>query len=328
MHKALSKGCRYNAWKPDRPASRGATAYHNAVINASWNNDNIRELIKIVLKKIKENSIVVDFGAGTGASALQLLNCLKANTKLWLVDNSAAWLGKAYEILCTKPNVEYFLLEKINDRYATLAETLGKEVIDHVISANTIHLIPNLEETFKGINAALKHRGTFTFQSGNILRNGREDGILMIDDTVQRVHDISLEIVSTNKKFAKYKKDLDKRIEIWHDQRKFVFPDPMPIEDYLKMLKIAGFEYEEPQYKLIRVKYKDWSNFLRVKRLQTGILPETGGKEPSPEEEHDRDLLITMASNQLFNELKTQNPLADSKCFTAEWVYVSAKKID
>ena len=313
-------------WQPDRPVSRGATAYHDAVVNASYYLENLNEMIKIVEQKIRDGDIVVDFGAGTGVSALYLLKNLKANFKLWLVDNSAAWLGKAYEIFSSNPNVKCFLLEKINNRYATLVETVGESRVDHVLSSNTVHLIPNLEDTFKGINASLKPKGTFTFQSGNMIRDGRENGILMVDDTIKRVHDIALEIIRTDKKFAKYKKELDKRIENEDAQRKFVFPDPKPIEIYLNALKVTGFEYEKPYYKLIRIAYKDWLDFLRVKRLQAGILPEVGGKEPLPEEEQDRDELITMASNQLFEELEIQNPFADDKCFTVEWVYVTAVK--
>ena len=313
-------------WHPDRPVSKGATAYHDAVVNASWHIDNIRELIRIVNKKIKEKDIVVDFGAGTGGSALYLLKNAKVSFNLWLVDNSAAWLGKAHELVSNHPNVECFLLEKFGDRYATLAETIDEESANHVISANAFHLIPNLEEAFKGINGALKPTGTFTFQSGNIIRAGREKGILMIDDTIKRVHDLALVIVRTDEKFRKYRQELDKRIEIEEKQRKFVFPDPRPVEAYLESLNAAGFKYEKPQHKLIKVKYKDWLNFLRVKRLQAGILPEVGGKEPSPEEEQDRDNLITMAATQLFKELETENPFADDKCFTSEWVYLGAVK--
>ena len=326
MHKISEKKINCDSWKPDRPVSRGATAYHNAVVNAPYYIENLRELVKLVSKKIKENNVVVDFGAGTGVSALYLLKNLKVRFKLWLVDNSAAWLGKAYEILSNNPYVKFFLLDKAEDKSATLAKTIDEEIADHVISANTIHLIPNLEETFRGINEALKSGGTFTFQSGNIIREGREKGVLMVDDTVKRVHDIALEIVRANKKFAKYRKDLKHHIEIENEQRKFVFPDPKTEDTYLKMLKAAGFEYEEPHYKLIKIEYKDWLDFLRVKRLQAGILPEIGGKEPSPEEEQDRDELITTASNQLFKELETQNPMADNKCFTTEWIYVSARK--
>lgn len=313
-------------WQPDRPVSKGATAYHDAVVNASWYADNLSELIDIVGKKIKENDTVVDFGAGTGVSSLFLLKNLKVRFKLWLVDNSPAWLGKAYDVFSGNSDVKCFLLDKVDDRYSTLAETTSKEIADHVISANTIHLIPNLEEVFKGISDALKPRGSFTFQSGNIIRSGRENGILMIDDTIKRVHDIALEIVRTNSKFSKYRKNLDSQIGIESGQRRLVFPEPRQVKFYLETLKAAGFRHEEVRHRLVKVNYKDWLDFLRVKRLQAGILPEIGGKEPSPEEEQDRDELITMASNQLFSELKSQNPFADNNSFTAEWVYITSIK--
>lgn len=316
----------FKPWYPNKPTSKGATAYHDAVVNAPYYLENLDELVRIIGGKIKENDLVVDFGAGTGVSALCLLNKIKIPFRLWLVDNSAAWLGKAYEIFSTKPNVNCFLLEKIDDRYATLAETIGEEVADHVISANTIHLIPNLKETFNGINAALKQQGTFTSQSGNIIREYREDGVLTVDYTIQRVHDIALQILQNDGRFTKYRKGLDKRIEAEDKQRKFVFPEPRPIEVYLTALKSAGFIYEKPHYKLIRIAYKDWLDFLRVKRLQAGILPEIGGKESSPEEEQDRDKLITISANKLFKELETQNPFADDKCFTTEWVYITSIK--
>ena len=313
-------------WKPDKPASKGATAFHDAVINASWNNDNIIELIKIMQSKIKENDVVVDFGAGTGASALRLLERIKFNINLWLVDNSVSWLTKTYEIFSNNPNVRCFPLEKIEDKYATLAETIGQESANHVISANVVHLIPNLEQAFNGINLALKPRGTFSLGSGNIIRDGREEGILMIDDTVEIVHNIALDVVRKNSKFAKYREQLDKKVYIEERQRKAIFPEPRALELYLKALKSAGFMYESPQYRLIKVLYKDWLSLLRVKRLEAGTLPEIGGKEPSPEEEKDRDELITMATNQLFKELTAKNPYADSESFTAEWVYVTATK--
>ena len=60
-------------WKPDRPISRGATAYHDAVVNASYYIESLHELVKIVCQKIRKNEAVVDFGSGTGGSALYLL---------------------------------------------------------------------------------------------------------------------------------------------------------------------------------------------------------------------------------------------------------------
>lgn len=312
-------------WQPDKPTSKGATAYHEAVVNASWHVENIDGLIEIVSKNIKEDDVIVDFGAGTGSSALYLLKHLQEDFSLWLVDNSPSWLGKAYEVLGNE-KVNYFLLEKIDNRYATLAETIGKNIADYVLSANTFHLIPTLQETFKGIYEALKPRGTFVLQSGNITREDRNEGLLMIDDTVKRVHDIAIKIILENSKFSKYREGLREKIKQEESQRKFVFPDPRPTKYYLEMLKSVGFENEEVSHRKIKVLYKDWLEFLRVRRLQAGILPEIGGKDASLQQEQDRDRLITKASLQLFQELETKNPFADKESFSSEWTYIKVKK--
>ena len=313
-------------WRPDKPVSKGATAFHDAVVNSSWLKDDLYELTKIVRSQIHKGDIVVDFGAGTGSSAILLLRYLKNDINLWLVDNSQSWLGKAYELLNKFPNVEFFILEKKGNSYATLAETVGNGVVDHVISANTVHLIPNLKESFTGIALALKKGGTFTLQTANLLRKGRPEGALMIDETVKSVHDIALEIVRTDSNFAGYKLGLDERVKSEEPQRKFVFPEPSSIEAYLEALDEAGLKYQEPICILVKIKYKDWLNFLRVKRLQAGILPEIGGREPSPKEEQDRDKLITMSALKLFKDLQEKNPLADDESFTVESVYVLSKK--
>ncbi|MBI3035193.1 methyltransferase [Candidatus Woesearchaeota archaeon] len=313
-------------WRPDKPISKGATAFHEAVANSSWIRDIVHELSKIASPKIGKGDIVVDFGAGTGTSAILLLKHMEHDINLWLVDNSQSWLGKAYELLHRFPNVDYFILEKNGSSYATLAETVGSGAVDHVISANTVHLINDLKETFSGISLALKTGGTFTFQTGNFLRKNRPEGALMIDDTIKNVHDIALDIVNVDPKFEKYREGLDDRMAAEESQRKFVFPDPKPVEVYLDALKESGFKAQAPIYLPVKVMYKDWLNFLRVKRLQAGILPEIGGKTPSPQEEADRDILITRGAVKLFKDLENNNPLADDKCFTIDIVYVTAVK--
>lgn len=313
-------------WHPDKPVSKGATAFHEAVFNSSWIKDIMRELADIARPDIRNGDIVVDFGAGTGTSAILLLEHLGQQTNLWLVDNSHSWLGKAFELLHNFSNVEYFVLEKNGDKYDTLAETVGNGVVNHVVSANTVHLIPDIREVFLGIALSLKKNGTFTFETGNFIREGRPEGALMIDDTVRIVHDLALGIVRTNPKFAVYKKGLDERIEAEEAQRKFVFPDPRPIQIYLDALKEAGLIFQEPIYIPVKVKYDDWLNFLRVKRLQAGILPEIGGKEPSPKEEEDRDALIIHGALKLFKDLEENNPLADDKYFTIDIVYIKSVK--
>ena len=44
-------------WRPDRPVSKGATAYHDAVIDAPYYKENVQELVNIVRKRIKEKNV-------------------------------------------------------------------------------------------------------------------------------------------------------------------------------------------------------------------------------------------------------------------------------
>ena len=66
MQQALEKNIMRDSWKPDRPDSRGATAFHEAVFNSTWIKDIIYELSRIIRPKIRKWDFVVDFGAGTG----------------------------------------------------------------------------------------------------------------------------------------------------------------------------------------------------------------------------------------------------------------------
>lgn len=316
----------HTPWHPSKPTSRGASAYHAAVVHASWHRDNIYGLIQLIKKTIKTGDVVVDFGAGTGSSAVYITHHITRKFSLFLVDNSPSWLGNAYSLFHTNPHVTCLLLEKNQERYKTLDEIMGKETAHHVFAANTVHLIPNISEVFAGIYRVLRSNGIFTFQSGNIIRNDRKKDLLMIDDSVHRVHDFAISIIKTDKKYKRYKKDITARIQGELSQRKFVFPDPRPIEQYLDALKKNGFRNIQSSYKQIKVSYTDWLSFLRVRRLQAGILPEIGGKVPTPEEEQDRDEIITQASHMLFDQLKEKNSLADNTSFTTEWVYVQAQK--
>ncbi|MBI2651186.1 methyltransferase domain-containing protein [Candidatus Woesearchaeota archaeon] len=300
-------------WLPDKAVSEGAAGYHNAVINASWNNDNLYELVSLMKPEVNENDTIVDFGAGTGASSLCILNHIKLKFNLWLVDNSPAWLAKAYEILRNNQNVSYFILEKKDNSYLTLDRIIGNNAANMVVSANTFHLVPNLKDVFEGIAKSLKKKGMFIFQSGNIIREGRVNGMLMIEDTIHKVHDIAIDIIKNESLFKIYRENINERIKAEEEQRKLIFPFPRHIDIYLNALKHAGFLHEPITYKTIRVKYDDWMKFLRVKRLQAGILPEIGSRYPSEKEEHDRDKIITMAANRLFDELKNNNPFADKE---------------
>jgi len=313
-------------WIPTKPTSQGAIAYHEAVIDASWHIDNITKMIRLIKKTINTGDVVVDFGAGTGSSAIYLLKQIPCTFSLVLVDNSPSWLGHAYSLVHKNPQVTCLLLEKNEKGYKTLDDIIGENRAHQVIAANTVHLIPNIRDTFAGIYQALLPNGFFTLQSGNMKRKGRELGLMMIDDSVRRVHDHALFIIKTDKKYKQYAKDIDSREKETLLQRKFVFPDPRPLEYYIEELQACGFRNIKKSYTPIRVLYKDWLSFLRVRRLQAGILPEIGGKEPTKEQEHDRDEIIIQAAKLFFRELSEKNSFANKISFTAEWVYIQAQK--
>lgn len=315
----------YPKWIPAHPVSSGATAYHNAVVNTSWHKQNINGLINIVKEKIKTDDVVVDFGAGTGSSTIYLLRKFK-EVKFLVVDNSPSWLGKAYELLHKNINVNFLLLNKIDDNYIELHKLIGENTADHILSFNTVHLIPDIKTAFQGIYFALKKGGVFSFQSGNIILEKKYKGILMIDDSIGSIHDLAIEIIKSDKRFKKYKKGLANKIKEQNLQRSIIFPQPRSLDFYLKTLKSVGFKNVKIFRKQIRIKYNDWIFFLKVKRLQAGILPEIGGRFATPQEFIDRDIIITEASKKLFVNLEKNNPLANTSSFCAEWVYIQAEK--
>ncbi len=317
-------------WKPDVPISKGAAGYHEAVSHASYYLEMLGELAKLCVSHIQKDDVVVDFGAGTGVSAEILLSKVQVPLSLWLVDNSPSWLGKAYDTLKSNPMVDYFILEKksgAENEYVTLSQTVGTDVANHVVSANTLHLISDLMPVCKGIYATLKQGGYFIFQSANVVPDATlPKGVLLVDDTVKRVHDIALRIVRADDLYAPYRKNLDAQITKYEPQRAFVFPQPRSASSYVSVLSQSGFTNVSYRFKMFKVKYSDWMNFLRVKRLQAGILPEIGGNNPTDTEIEDRDALITRATQELFSELEKYNELADAEGFMIGAVYVTAQK--
>lgn len=313
------------SWKPTYPVSKGASAYHNAVVNTSWHKKNISQLLQLVQKKIHPHDVVVDFGSGTGASSIYLYRILPKNAQLVLVDNSPSWLGKAYNLLHAKKNISFLILEKIKKKYQRLDEIMKEGNVDCVVCANTVHLIPVIDETFDGIYSSLKKHGTFTFQSGNIGHRHPKD-VMMIEDSVRDIHKIAIHIIKTDSRFETYKKNVDTESVLQLPQMKFVFPDPRPISFYVEALKRTGFVDINVSYRNIKVLYTDWLKFLSVRRLQAGILPEIGGKDPTSIQAKDRDLIIKLAAQQFFQKLKRSNSLATNRSFTAEWTYVQARK--
>ncbi len=312
-------------WRPTKQVSKGANMYHKSVASTAWYDDNLKLLLRGI-KKIKNGNIVVDFGAGTGMSSIFILKNSKSDFNLWLVDNSPSWLGKAYQLLKNNSMVDFYMLEKKGGAYCGLADTVGFSVVDLILSANTIHLIPHISETVNGMYNCLKPGGMLAIQSGNIKHAKTNRGALLIDTTIEKVHQFALGIIKKHPEYLEYRTGLKERVNEEKGQRKRIFPDPRSLAAYINVLKKNGFINIKTSRRLIKVRYSDWLKFLKIRRIQAGILPEIGGRTPTATEENDRDAIITSAANKYFDYLRVNNPKATRNYFIAEWTYLEALK--
>ena len=143
----------------------------------SWHKQATEPLIHLVKNSIKDGDIVLDYGSGTGGSAVELVKYLDKNSidcHLILIDPLESWFSKAYSLLKDRPNT-YFCKSFIKDslgvsRFLTMEEMIGNNKIDIILSSSTFHLIPefvfgNLLEQF---HSSLKQKGQIFWSSGDI----------------------------------------------------------------------------------------------------------------------------------------------------------------
>lgn len=313
-------------WIPDKSVSHGAQAYHETVIKSSWYDSNLKKFVLEFLD-LKHRDVVVDFGAGTGISSLYLYEHIDEDCELLLVDNSPSWLAKSYEIFSDKSNVSFFVLGKNCSGYEKLSDIIGVELVDAVLSANTVHLIEDLSSTFLGIYESLKLGGAFIFHSGNISRDNRDNDVLAIESSIEDIHSIAIEIIKTDKRFSKYVDSIDNLMISEYNQRKIIFPDSRTTEYYMDCLVKSGFKNIELKYFPVEVLYDDWRNFIKIKRIQSGVLPEIGGRNPNEEQQNDRNIILDMAMDEYIMNLWNNNHFATDEKFVVEWICMKAVKI-
>ena len=73
-----------------------------------WHRDATKPLIDLAINEIKNGDIILDYGSGTGGSAIELvkrLDSLDLDFKLILVDPLESWFSNAYKLLKDRPNI-------------------------------------------------------------------------------------------------------------------------------------------------------------------------------------------------------------------------------
>lgn len=148
-------------------------------IPQSWHYNNMKPLCDIIKQNLHENITFIDYGTGTGGSAIEIIKILKENNiknyKLYLIDVLESWFVKAHELLKNNPNIIFLLSSKVidNKRVFYKLSDLIPEKVNIIICANTIHLLKekNVTALCTDIKSVLKSNGLFLINSGDINKN-------------------------------------------------------------------------------------------------------------------------------------------------------------
>ena len=141
-------------WEPDRISENeiaDGEAYHRALyINgdigspANWHRESAERLVQLAIPHIKDGSLVVDYGSGTGGSAIELLKEVEKRDieiNLVLIDPLVSWFSKARDLLKDRLNVHFELSIEKGDSgklsFRRLEDMLGAKKADVIISSST-----------------------------------------------------------------------------------------------------------------------------------------------------------------------------------------------
>ncbi len=109
-------------WEPEKLSDADVVdgeAYHRALYHngntnepVNWHKNSVGKLIETAMPHIVDGSLVVDYGSGTGGSAIELLKSLDERgmkIELVLIDPLVSWFSKARELLGGRDDVHFEL---------------------------------------------------------------------------------------------------------------------------------------------------------------------------------------------------------------------------
>ena len=264
--------------------------YHSGDINqpASWHQESVEPLIEKALENISEGSLVVDYGAGTGGSAIELLKKLDergVTIDLVLIDPLISWFAKARDILGDRDGVQFELSiskdESGQISFKRLEEILGGRKADVIISSSTLHLVPAKAMDDLAIQFAnsLSDDGVLIWDSGDLESDFRPINSALLHDPYRLVREIlrnntqRIEALSrlSNEEANKSEKRLDR-----------IFPLPFPVEVIIDSMRDAGFTTQISE-KIVEFEKEDAERFVLVPRLAEIANPLMKGKQRDDE---------------------------------------------
>lgn len=314
-------------WEPDRISENeiaDGEAYHRALyINgdierpANWHRESADRLVKLAIPHIKDGSLVVDYGSGTGGSAIELLKEVEnrgMEINLVLIDPLVSWFSKARDLLKGRQNVHFELSIKKDDSsklsFRRLENMLGGRKADVIISSSTMHLIPerairDLASQFAG---SLKENGVFIWDSGDLESEFRPAHSALLHDPYRAVR----EILRNDENRAKRLSEMSSEEVLQHEGRlDRIFPGPYSIDVILDALSAVGFS-SETHDEVVGFSNDDAERFALVPRLSEVAAPLLLGEE--------RDEAIRGALKVALAEIAEQGKGSKSE-YRSHWVY-------
>ena len=299
-------------------------AYHRALYHdgdlekpVSWHKNSVETLVDLAMPHINDGSVVVDYGTGTGGSAIELLKKLDArgvSINLVLIDPLKSWFGKAREILGGREDVHFELsvFEGADGgvSFRSLQEMLGKRKADVIISSSTLHLVPvkAIDDLVKQFAGSLSPNGAVIWNSGDLECGFRPMDAARLHDPYRIVRSILREDVSRKRMMSELSQSLGNSTEKRLDR---IFPIPFPIEVIIESFSGAGFSNRVTD-KVIHFENDDAESFILVPRLAEIAAPLIEGK--------NRDEVIKKALKEALSKMRNQG-LGSTFGYRSHWVY-------
>lgn len=278
---------------------------------------------------LTDGDILLDYSGGTGILFdLLRLRVFDRNVGYLVVDSSAKYLRVALEKWRDDPAIAVRLMRYLKDekRLQSLSEVLSPGLVqrgvDAIVSANAVHLYPDLAQVASGWVDVLRPGGTLLINSGNIRNPRARPGEWILDETVWVINDLAQGLVLNDTRYAKYRSAVEDRERMYRHAtfRDRVFLQPRPLEHYLGALRDAGFTDLDVRERTITARVEEWYEFLTA--YHDAVLGWVGGTQrvdgqpASPEAVEDRLALMRHGIETIFNGRST---------FAACWTYITAR---
>lgn len=319
-------------WKPENLSESeidDGESYHNSLYSdenginpRSWHLNSTKPLLDSVFEVVKDGDFIIDYGAGTGGSVVELtkrLERLSLSCTIVLVDPLESWFYKAYNLLKNRPNI-FFCRSlsksaKGKSRFLSMQELIGSNKADIILSSSTLHLIPSstLEPLFFQFHDSLKEGGHFFWSSGDISSEEVSKDCCLLHDPYREL----LRVINESQEYFSWSDKLDKdTYSKLKKETSKVFPISNGINFFEKSLLNAGFKGKVKTDKINKT-FEESFLFMKSQRLSriAGAINDIDY----------RNRFIKRKLEEVFSLLRKRG-CADFKGYNTFWHYGSFQK--